>query len=155
MERRYKSSLRFDRPGNNLGHFLEIELTFEHPVTEQDYESFVSAYQHIISQRAGRQIPRGEISVGLKIGELRESTAYFTASLGNPLWIGLEGIHKSAPYVLPKFIEELDDYQRERKLRYMDKKLVQHVINGLLKIVNDGKKPKKHANGFLGLFFKN
>jgi len=145
MERKYNSSIRFDSPGEVNGHFLEIKLTYEQPVTEEDYESMLSAYQNIFSHKAGRQVPYEEISVKPEIGELTEVGTCFISKLESPLYCGLMGIHSRAPYALPKLIGELKNYQREKKLRHMDGKLLQHVVNGLTDIVE----PKSKLNSLV------
>ncbi len=155
MGKKYKSSIKFDSLGENLGHYLDIEVTYEHPVTDQDYESDVSAFQKIFTQRAGREIPLEEISVKPRIGELRESVLSFRSQLESPVCPILEEVHRRAQYVLPKLIEELDHYQINNKLRYMDRRLVQHVINGLIEIVTPQKRSRSFRKTLFSFFSRN
>lgn len=152
MGGKYKSSIEFNSRDDMLGHSLNVELKFERPVTQKDYESMLDYYQWKFSKNAGRQIPRDEITVEPGLGELTECDLYFTAKLGSPLYGGLKDVHQRALYVLPRFIEELDNYQRVNHLRHMDLKLLHHVINGLMEIVGPKDKPNSLGKHLLPFF---
>jgi len=133
MKEKYSSSIKFDGPGDARGHFLDIKITFGHRVTQEEYDSNMDFYQMRFSQKTGKQVPREEISVTPKVGELIESELHFEARLGRPLYDGIKDVHQKAPYVLPKLIEDLNNQKKE--LREVDRRLVLHVVNGLIDIV--------------------
>jgi len=90
MSGKYNSSIELDGPGD-IDRFLKIEISYEEPVTEQDHELMVFVYQKKFSRKAGREVPREEIYVKPKVGELQEVKSVFTTRLGKPLYIGLRG----------------------------------------------------------------
>lgn len=132
------ASIKFADSGDVGDPSLRVELTYEHLVTEEDYEQMLSSFQVKFSYKAGRHVPREEISVEPKVGELSESRNRFIVELGSPLYVGLKDIHKRAPYVLPKLIEALDRDQTGKELGKTDGELVRYLVSGLADIVEQG-----------------
>ncbi len=128
--RKYNSNIKF-RKG-----CLDITASYECPVTRKEVEEALDYYQWRLSEKAGRQIPRKEITVNLREGELQELITGFRVKLGKPLYIGLSNVHQKAPYVLPRLIEDLQKYEKKHKLRKEKSKLIHHAIDGLKEIVN-------------------
>ena len=66
-DKKYESKIEFLE--NNI---LEIEVTYEVPITRKDVESLLRYFQYRFSQKTGKQVPIEEIEVSPKEGELRQ-----------------------------------------------------------------------------------
>ncbi len=113
---------------------LDIEVSYECRVTEEEEERMRDYYQWRFSQRAGRQVPREEIKVKPVKGDLQELITYFRVKLKEPVHTALL-VQEKAPYVLPLLIGDLRKYREEHNLRGYKAKLVRHAIKGLAKII--------------------
>ena len=142
MEMKYKSSIRFDEPRDVRGHFLEFEVKYQRKVTKDEHEELVLYYNDLYKQRHGEHVKLEEISVSPKEGEFQDETAYFVTQLQTPLSHIAKSIHRKAPYVLPKLIDDLNNIDRN-KLRDMDRKLLNHTIDRLTEIVEPERRKDK------------
>ena len=124
-ERRYESLIKF-----NDGR-LQVTVTFECPATREEKEVLRKFYQ--------QRHPNEEVGVHPMEGELAERIAFFYVSLGEnpnrPLgsWVPIK-IHRQAPYVLPRLIEDLKEYGKDN-YQEPEIQLTHSLINGLRRIV--------------------
>jgi len=113
---------------------LDVEVSYECRVTQEEEERMRDYYQWRFSQRAGRQVPREEIKVKPAKGDSHELITFFRVKLRRPLYTALF-VQEKAPYVLPLLIEDLKKYREEHNLHGYKARLIQHAIKGLAKII--------------------
>jgi hypothetical protein len=129
---------------------LDVKVGYEHPRTQEDVDRDLDYYQWCFSQKAGREVPRDEIEVD-STGIMVKGTTGFIKKLGKPLYIGLDVLHQEAPYVLPKLIEDLRNYEADQNLGDKETILIKEVIAGLKGIVNNKYEDWKPGKDFIDL----
>ena len=132
-DKKYESKIEFLE--NNI---LEIEVTYEVPITRKDVESLLRYFQYRFSQKTGKQVPIEEIEVSPKEGELRQETTSFRVNnLTDSLYLGLKYLHIQAPYVLPNLIDDLRKYTEESDIGPDKADIIITTIQKLEEIVGD------------------
>ncbi|MFH1636996.1 MAG: hypothetical protein ABIB71_01060 [Candidatus Woesearchaeota archaeon] len=131
-DKKYRSTIKFKKD------LLEISISYERAITREDMESYLDYYQWRFSQKTGKPVPREEIIVSPKAGELIEEATLFIVTVGHPLYVGLSFVHQRAPYVLPKLIEDLRQYREKYVLQENQEELIQHTVGGLEGIIEAG-----------------
>lgn len=135
-ERKEYPIIEFDN--DNLGRALRICFQHNSPVTQDDVNWRRWVAQQRISQRLGKEVPLEEIIVRPGIGESYEAITCFRVKHGQPLYIGLKGVHSGDPLALPKLVASLDRYRGENALGRVQAGLVEYAISGLREIVERG-----------------
>lgn len=115
---------------------LDVKVGYEHPRTQEDVDRDLDYYQWRFSQKLGKEVHRDEIEVD-PAGVMVKGTTGFIKKLGKPLYIGLDVLHQTAPYVLPRLIEDLRNYEADQNLGDKETILIKETITGLKKIVDN------------------
>lgn len=123
---------------DDLGGALSITFQHNYPVTQDDVDRRRWIAQQRISQRLGKKVPLEEITVRPGIGESYEAITRFRVKHGQPLYIGLKGVHSGDPLALPKLVASLDRYRGENALGRVQNGLVEYAISGLREIIERG-----------------
>ncbi len=112
---------------------LCIEVRYPVSVTSKDVESIRDYEQWRFSQLTGKEVPREEIIVNLKEGQIVTQITSFKVELGKEIYPALKTVHQSINYVLPKLVEELKKYSTKDE---KETALINHAIGELEKIIN-------------------
>lgn len=114
---------------------LHVEFDYQVTQTKVGEEQLRDFYQWRFSQRAGKEVPREEIEVSPKEGDVYTTTMSFQVKIGEPLYVGLWGVPEQNREALPKLVDFLTEYQQNR-LNERERRLVDWVIKGLNEITN-------------------
>ena len=139
-EPRYKSEIEVSTLEGETEPSLGIVIYYNRYRTEDNVEKDLDYYQWRFSQKAGKEVPRDEIKVA-PAGTIQDVETHFRKKLGEPVYSGLDWVYWEAPYVLPKLVEDLEQYETEHDLEDIETTLIRETIDGLNEIINSKKKP--------------
>ena len=122
----YNSEIKLEN-----GNALSIRVRYQTAVTEEDARLTRQYFQQKFSEKAGRQVRNEEIKIKPDSGELTEPELLFVVTQGRPFYPGLYATKKAAPYVLPRLVQDLRKFGKEKDLTRAQKELVDYAIRGL------------------------
>ncbi len=115
---------------------LDIVLNYMSPVTSEEVDCSLDFFQYRLSEKADKEVPREEIKINLKEGDLIDRRTVFRVTLEKDLYVGLEAVNRKAPYALPNLIDDLRKYGVEHDLQDNETKLINKTVDGLRRIIN-------------------
>ncbi len=127
--KKYTSKIEFDDETNSL----KVDIKYERVYTEREEEQAKYYFRWKFSKKEGREIPIEKIEVEPRAGDIIEERTVFGVLPDRELYADLERVNRIAPYVIPLLIADLKRYGKKNKDK---KKLVEHAIKDLEKIVN-------------------
>lgn len=128
MSERYASKIEV-----NDG-FLRVHLSYERRVTRQEVEQSRDYFRRRFVEQGHTVVPES-IEVHPGEGELADEATIVRVAVGDPFPRLLREIHRRAPYVLPRFVDDLARYKESNTLTGANAQVVTEVLDGLAKLV--------------------
>jgi hypothetical protein len=118
------------------GNDLHVELEYERVQTLGEEAERKSFYQWRWESERGVRIPLDQISVRPKAGEVYPVMIYFRLAVGQPLYIGVWGVHQENPRALPKAMEWINYFKDNFVSDNQHRELLDWTLEGFDQIIN-------------------